>query len=321
MSMAQPSFFFPGLLNREVQVPQWLPDEHSGFSFAWCLTPVTGQEQVVECFMPRFLKMLLLSLIRTFLPSTPDPEASPGTLVWSRGASWITGDGVRACIITNDNSINLSMCCQGGSEIACLQLRNRIIAAMRAEKEKWQPEIETEDIIIPAISQIVQNPEAVKPHFRISDMHACIRNGTTEVSPSDAGENSTPESIESLLFFESCISVQKLSKFHQTSITDPVHSAEEVSGEFLSDFKSCLGEKYDAVSRYFSLPNIGSETNSTMPHNAKEANLESAQAISSSTQHAQAESRNPTYGQIRKHLDSLSIFDMTELLQEMQVIR
>ena len=319
-SMAQSSFFLPGLLSTEVQVPHWSPNERSGFSFAWCLIPVTGQEQLVECFMPRFLKMLLLSLVRTFLPSTPEvAEASPDTtMVWSRGASWMTVDRVRACVITNDTSINLSMCCQGGSEIACLQLRNQVIATIRAEKEKWQPEIEIKEMIIPAISQIVQNPKTVKPYFSVSDMRASIKNGTTEVTPSGASGTSSPNSIESLLFLESCISLQKLDKFHQTKIVNPVHSSEEVGSAFLTDLKSCLGEKYDAVARYFNLPDIGSQTSSMTLHDSQEADLDSAQLIPSSAQ--QADSRNLTYGQIQKHLDSLSIFNMTELLQEVQVI-
>ena len=320
----QSSYFLPGLLpdpNNEMKVPHWESNERSGFSFAWCLTPIKGQEHLVEYFMPRFLKMLLLSLIRTFLPPSPDvAEATPSTtMVWSRGASWMTRDQVRACIITNDNSINLSMCCQGGSEIACLQLRNQIIATMRAEKEKWQPEIETEEIIIPAISQIVRNPETMKPHFSVSDMHASIKNGTSSITPNDASESSAPVSIESLLFFESCIPLQKLKRFHRAKIIDVARSSEEVSRGFLADLKRCLGEQFDIVAQHFNLPNIGSETSSTSastPRASQEANIDSARFIPGAAQQAD---RSLTYGQMWKYLDSLSIFNTTELLQEVQV--
>ena len=151
------SFFFPGLLWSHEDVDEPVPWElGTNYSFAWCVVPCWQDDKVVEFFLPRFLKKLLLCFIEKYIIHHPDKQgqheqddissmssSNETGVVWSRGVSWSTSDDTKVNIELNDNAIILSMQSQEGNELNCLQLRNKILATIEDEKKKWQPDIAT----------------------------------------------------------------------------------------------------------------------------------------------------------------------------------
>ncbi len=164
LELANQSFFLPSLLQELGEADRW---ECNNLGFALSIVPSKSQNQdsVIVYFLPRFLKKLLLRLIQDFiLPNTKSPQPnldsessectsqssiSENSVVWSRGVSWLTIDGICVNIVTNDDAIILSMRSDPGHEISCINLRNKIVETILEEQRKWQGSTETEIFILP----------------------------------------------------------------------------------------------------------------------------------------------------------------------------
>ena len=239
------SFFFPGLLQEEVGEPDsWEPGVN--YSFAWCVVPCPQDNSVIEFFLPRFLKKLLLCFIEKFLVHHPEKQGqqeqddvstmssfNDTTVVWSRGVSWSTSDDNKVHIELNDKAIILSMYSQEGKELSCLQLRNHILATIKDERKKWQPDIATNEFIIPFGEKFPVQLKDFDNHqqrIQLESVEKAILKGKSKVDDVD---------LQTLLFYEPCIAVSRL----RDVIYDP-NQAAELSQEILPELIDELGKEF-----------------------------------------------------------------------------
>ena len=255
-------FFFPGLL---LDVGEPDPWEGNNYGFAWCVVASRQEGKIIEYFLPRFLKKLLLCFIEKFITLTPSHRQQPQdaqqprddtssmsssnetSAVWSRGVSWLTNDGIKVNIELNDNTIILSMYSQEGSELNCLQLRNRILATIKDEQKKWQPDITINEFIIPFKGlfpvQTLDNHQMIP----LESIKEATLKGDATVDEID---------VQSLLFFEPCMSLSRLTKPIQDMIRDPEQASLEISQENVTEIFAKFGEARSAFVQHFNLSDL-----------------------------------------------------------------
>ena len=340
------SFFFPGLLQEVVGEPDpWEPG--TNYSFAWCVEPCPQDDNVIEFFLPRFLKKLLLCFIERFLIHHPEKQgqqeqddissmssSNDTTVVWSRGVSWSTIDDTKVHIELNDNAIILSMYSQEGKELNCLQLRNKILATIKDEKKKWQPDIATNESIIPFGDKFPVQLKNFDHHrgIPLESIEKAILKRKSKVDGVD---------LQMLLFYESCIAVSRLTKPLRDIICDP-DQATEFSQENLSELIDELGKEF---LQHFNLSDHQSD-GTPQPHTSSTQSVTTddeetpalatailqdpdSQMISSITHTTppalpsamthDASEWNITPKKLVECMNSVSIMDIVEFLQQLEV--
>ena len=218
----------------------WEPG--TNYSFAWCVVPCPQDDNIIEFFLPQFLKKLLLCFIESFLIHHADKQSQQeqvdisSAVVWSRGVSWSTIDDTKVHIELNDNAIILSMYSLEGKELNCLQIRNKLLATIKDEKKKWQPDITIKESIIPFGDKFPVQLKNFDNHRKIplQLIEKAILKGKLKVDDVD---------LQKLLFYEPCIAVSRLTKPLQDVICDP-DQATEFSQENMSELVDELGKEF-----------------------------------------------------------------------------
>lgn len=342
--LSSESFFFPGLLQEVVGEPDpWEPGTNY-YSFAWCVVPCPQGDNVIEFFLPRFLKKLLLCFIEKFLIHQQGQQeqddissmssSNDTTVVWSRGVSWSAIDDTKVHIELNDNAIILSMYSQEGKELNCLQLRNKILTTIKDEKKKWQPDIATNESIIPFGDKFPVQVKNFDNHRRIplKSIEKAILRRKSKVDDVD---------LQTLLFYEPCITVSRLTKPLQDVICDP-DQVTELSQENLSELVDELGKEFlqhfnlvDHQSESTPQPRTSSNQSVTtdgeeeVPATVILQDSDSQQIISSvahtsplaihsAVAHDTSE-WNITPKKLVECMNSISIIDVVEFLQQLEV--
>ena len=327
------SFFFPCLLQEEIGEPD-LWERGTNYSFAWCVEPCPQDDNVVEYFLPRFLKKLLLCFIEKFLIHHPDNQeqddvstmssSNDTTVVWSRGVSWSTSDDIKVHIELNDSAIILSMYSQEGKELSCLQLRNKILATIKDERKKWQPDVATNEFIIPFGEKFpVQLKDFDKKQgIPLDSVKKAILKGKSKVEGAD---------IQALLFYEPCMAVSRL----RDVICNPNHTS-EINQENLSEIIDELGRDF---LQHFNISDHHSDS-TPQPHNsstqsiAKNGEEEEVQGLQDSESQVftsasplpipnamarEISEWNITPKKLIECMNSVSIMDIDEFLQQLEV--
>ena len=323
------SFFFPGLLQEEEMGEPYPWEPGTNYSFAWCVVPCGQEDKVIEFFLPRFLKKLLLCFIQNYIIHHDDQDLDANistsyetTAVWSRGVSWSTRDDIKVNIELKDSAIILSMYSQEGKELSCLQLRNKILATIKEEKKKWQPDIETNEFIIPFKGsfpvQTLDNRQMISP----KSIEEAILKGEEKIEDSD---------LQSLLFFEPCIVLSRLEKPIRDQIQDPDHT---LSSESISDIFDEFGDDFV---QHFNLPDTRTVT-TPQPHDSSGQSITTdsedgsgapvslTDPLTGSSRHSSlAESSAATdelsisSEKLLEYMNSTSIFDTAEFLHKLDV--
>ena len=298
-------FFFPSLLqdhDRGERDITWstLSDEPANFRFAWCLIP---EEPVArKFFMPRYLKMLLLSIIRKFMTAS--------SVIYCRGASWTTEERIQACVIMNDTAVILTMRCHQGAEMKCLELRNQIRTTIIEEKNKHQPEISVSESFIPITEEIVELPLK-----RIEDYHHPVSLPELYdriVQGFRTTENNDVE-IEDLLYFEPAFYLRELCPPNRELLTDISKSTMELDDTFMHDLRECLGRRGSNL-LHFHLP-VQHQSSTTITSHASTV----VQMVPLTGTMVTEGSGRYTYGKLLKVFDSVAIFNTAELLKNCRV--
>lgn len=320
------AFFFPALLPNEIggEPDRW---EGSGFAFALSIR-ATREGSVLTCFLPRFLKKLLLRFIQQFiLPLEKDEGASHVSkseisAMWSRGISWQVG-GVRVHAVTNDNEIIVNMHSEPDHEIRCISLRNEIIRTIQEEKCKWQEAIEIEMFLFPFKDKTlpVVTFEAYLDHWiPLKEVRLSLLSGETDYKDT---------SFASLLFFEPAIAMLTMHPSTREFLSDVQnHRAALRQGSLLDIYKS-FGSEKDAIVSHFCLPVLGMESSPSETSgdvfvtkhggSSRIDDFEGSVSIHTATSTDSEEVTEITCGKFLSHMDSLSIFDFKGFIAEFKV--
>lgn len=325
------AFFFPALLPNEVGEPdRW---EGKGFAFALSIQ-ATREGNILTCFLPRFLKKLLLCFIQQFiLPIGPKrlQEKDEGvsqlseneiSAMWSRGLSWQVG-GVRVHIVTNDYEIILNMHSEPDHEIRCISLRNEIINTIQEEKCIWQEAIETEMFVLPFRDKMfpVETFEACLDHWiPLRDIRLSLLSGKMYYKKT---------SFASLLFFEPAITVLTMLPSTREILSDFQNHRAILGQGGLLDIYESFGSEKDAIVGHFRLPILGTESSPSvtsgdvldMKHGGSSRIDDSVGSVSihTATSTDSEEVNEITCAKFLSHMDSLSIFDFKGFVAEIEV--
>lgn len=254
------SFFFPGLLHDVGEPEPW--ELGTNYSFAWCVQATREDGKVIEYFLPRYLKNLLLCFIEKYIIPTPAglqgqnsfaSSSNETSAVWSRGVYWVTEDDIKINIELNDDAIILSMHSPQGSELNCLQLRNNILAMIRCEQQKWQSDIAISEFIIPFEDsfpvQTLENHRTIQ----FESVTEALLKGKAKVDEVE---------LPSLLYFEPCMSLYELVKPIQDLLCDQESSLSPISRENLSTILATFGENSRlAIIQHFHFPDLSKISN------------------------------------------------------------
>ena len=322
----QQYFFLPGLLGDIGRPDPW---EGDGFGFAWCVAPSKDQEDVFEFFLPRYLKKLLLALIQRFIQNPAsfgqvcDDQSSESSIVersevGNRAISWLTSEGVHIVIILNDDAIILNMyCSQRGTEVSCLQLRNRILSTVREQKDQWQPEIQTTESLIPF---------GEKFPVRKTEYYQCISLDEVRQAMLRGQQDCDGTSIQSLVFHDPCITLSKLDKMTQSFLLDAQTPDQEVSQDFLREIYSTLSRDDKGLYAQFHLPEIIVTRSPSPVDRGSQRHLGVSDAAVNEINNSEVSLSSPrrqqvfqTYADLLRHFNSFSICNSTDFLTELQV--
>ena len=321
ISSCTESFFFPGLLRDEGEPEPWAHGNNYGF--AWCVKAMRDEEKVIEFFLPRFLKKLLLCFIESYITPVPIQQETDDTkyrsksddtcAVWSRGVSWTTDEDIKVNIELNDDAVILSMCCPQGNELHCLLLRNTIITKIKVEQRKWQPDIATKEFIIPFEEHFpVQTLESHKM-IKVQSVKEAILEHKRTVDETD---------IQSLLYFEPCMLLSKLIEEIQDVLRD---LDKELSPENLSEILAKLDDVRPDFIKHFNLSCLHTDTPDQQDVQAKRPGSidgTSASLLSVVLDNASPASTSDaivTKKELLEYMDSVSVMDTAEFLQQLKV--
>ena len=262
-------FFIPSLLPNETKLDEW---EHDPIGFGWTIVPKEAQE--CQFFLPRLQKLLLNCLLEF---CTRYNFAAEENSIWKEGFS-LQNEELGVCVIVNKRAITLNV--QLGADelhkFTAVEFRNAILNEIRSFQEKVQPELKTEEFLIPKMENNVfpvTSPMKVRNQLPIKDIRVAIRNHETEIQR---------QSIQSLILFEPC---SHLHKIDQELFGNP---SEEVSRRFLEKFMESFNrEEALAFTRHFEI-----DINTlTLPDDMK------------------------TYGNFLNRMNSFSIFEDTDTFE------
>ena len=327
------AFFSPALLQGDVGEP----DSWEGSGFAFALSIRATKENILTCFLPRFLKKLLLRFIQQFIlliglkqdDSASQSSESEIYAMWSRGLSW-QADGVRVHLVTNDSEIIFSMLSEPGHEFRCISLRNEIIRAIQEEKIKWQEAIDTEMFVLAFKDKMlpVESFEACLDHWiPMKEVHLSLLSGKTHYKGTG---------FESLFFFEPAISLCTMHPSTREFLSDGLNGGSVLQHADLLNIYESFGSEKEAVISHFHLPALGTESESTggdgfgerhggsskIYDSEASVSIHTANSVDSeltgTSTHAE-EWGEVTCGIFLKHMDSLSIFDLKGFVNDIKV--
>lgn len=323
------AFFLPGLL-QEMGVPDKWEGEH--FGFAMSIVPVKTQEKdnLVMYFLPRFLKKLLLCLILKFIMPvsqhmshgsgcSSQSSMNESVAVWSRGLSWLTPDGIKVNVVTNDDAIILSMYSALGREIRCIRLRNKIVKIIDGEREKFQKDIKTETFILPNKNKTfpVKSFGAYRDQWiSVDQIHKSITKGEMDFQGVQ---------FSSLLFFEPGISLSELSIETRTYLTNPHNTDKKLDDVILTEIYKSFSNAKQAVVDYFCFPvlNEGEATTNVsdlMSPSLTSTNSSSTRSNISASQNATSTKQEDlTCGKFLNLMSAISIMNVQEFLSVIKV--
>ena len=278
----EPLFYLPALLPAEHTVQPWdATDTNYTFGFAWALTP-----PLEEFFLPRFLKLLLLSLFMLFKESGEYTHD-----MWSNGIHCSCQDEMEICIVIHSKAIILNMRCKQGLEVSCLDIRNQILNEIRAKQETLQPESRGDELIVPMDKQLLPLTclDPNETHFNIEDLRK---------------EMLFPQSwetqITSVQFLEPCVYLGVLEEPYRSLLTNPDRGSQAVSEEFIEALSRCFGDKWKAIQEYFRIV--------AAPRALESEVAQDSLSNDSDTPYASTEGGNLMYGRLFQQFESISLF-------------
>ncbi len=332
-------FFLPGLLDqKDIGEPDiW---EESGFKFALSVKAVENEENVITYLLPRFLKNLLLCLIRKFILPEGSSDESSGqatefdtAAVWSRGVSWLA-NGIRTHLVANDDAIILNMSSEAGTEMSCTILRNEIIRTINEERLKWQESIETDIFVLPLKEKMlpVESFKSYHKHWiPLKKVHYSLL---------EKDSYHQDNNLLSCFFFEPAISLLEMPFETVQYLSDPQNSNAMLEPKVLSDIYDSFGGAKEAIIDYLRLPAVEGEATASVPSSSPAAGAEpndvdddSSGSTTTSSHHGTSGSQSSNHssaqqdtrqrkivcGEFLSILGSLSIFDFMVFLKDVQV--
>lgn len=287
----QQLFYFPSLLPREHSLKSWDPKDSSyGFQFSWVLIPTPGQD--CQSFMPRFLKLLLLSLLSFSTNADFDSYVS-----WSNGICCCSQNELEICVVISSMAIILNMRCTHGHEIACLQLRNQILKEIRVRKESIQPGTQTEEYIVPKGRHFpLKVLKSAHIKYKVADLKASLMKSDGNMEPD----------LQAALYMEPYVHLRKLSESHRCILTDSMNLSKSISLEVMSAIAKCFKGKWAQIAQHFDLQ---VESNSS---------TDGSQTLSTESDET-PEGIGLEYEQLLECFSSISIFESSGLRKVLEV--
>lgn len=323
-------YFFPTLLPSKGIEDTWEMDDTVTRGFAWRLLPATNQE--CRCFQPRFLMSLLLLLY----DKCYETDSFNSRYLWSEGVEFVA-DKMELCVMVNSKAIIINMRYNPEEEIKPLQLRNMIRNQIEERREIMQPQTKIEESFVPkdGARLPIHSPTTPKKAFRLQEVKQSIMSvsllslastESIETIPSSISSIKSIQLSEPLPFFEPWLSLSNLGAASLHYLTDIEYVNEQMDPQFLNELNRCLGPTYSKrFADHFDLPqttapSVASGSEMSIVQERSGVNLHIAgQAIPESDFSSYTTYGCTTYGQLVKHLDSMSIFNTSEFLGEIEV--
>ena len=146
--MACPLLFFPSLV--QVERPD-ISHQFSSNTFGWCI----GFQDDDLYFTPRFLHVLLLSIIYAYFPMKRNHISSICGLtrdwkVWKNGISWSDDDGITTVVelIDQNRWVVVAMSCSEDRPMEYARLRSGITSMIRSLQQEHSPTDDPKECLI-----------------------------------------------------------------------------------------------------------------------------------------------------------------------------
>ena len=314
-------YYFPSF------IPDDQPEEFSHeeeyqeytYGFSWSLVPKEGESWFLS---PKFIAIILFRLLFSFAPHPPKPKTFVERLckLWKRGIIWSDPQGARTCVaVCNDNKVTLSMQCLQKYEVACLSIRNEIMADIRQVLSEIHPDISPRELFAPL--------EGVSA-FPIVDplAQSCVNFDKDEIwqaiaedRPAICTQGKHHKAVESLLHFEPLC-------YLPCPLLVDLFSEEmklvQVSDDFCMQLAMNLSTKWTylaehfrdtVVKKYFIDSLVEDVTMKAAPYNTAMELLAHLKVID----YKDESDRVDTYGGLQKSLFEISIFSPSELVSQL----
>ena len=242
-------YFFPSLVSpSQPKNLVWDEDSEYGYGFSWSLIPHEGDNWFLS---PKFITITLFRLLFSFAPRQPNQKPSSMErmcMLWRRGISWCDPVGARVCVaISDDNKITLSMQCMRGYEMACLSIRNEIMADIKQQLAEIHPGICPREIFTPydgvSVFPVIDPLNSYVSFDRDEIRLAIIEN---RLATCTHGKHLKP--VESLLYFEPlCYLTPELLE----ELLDKQNERKQITDDFCMQFAKKLSTKWTYLASHF----------------------------------------------------------------------
>lgn len=340
-------FFFPTLLSTSLETDDWETEDESNLCFGWSIVPC--KHQCNSYFLPRLTKTLLLLLFQK-CGSTRDFEHR---CLWSEGIHF--QDKISAqhrqlefTIIATCRAVILNMRFHSSIEIPTLYLRNMILREIRSHKDNIQPQTKVEESLIPKEGTTfpVRSPSMPRIQYPIEELKKNISKSSHSLAfslpPSGtstptinishiSGSSSSLEVPNALPFFEPSLHLPKLTFTNRLCLLHPDYSNSELTDDFLRNLQDSIGTvHYKAMVEFFDLPIVTNTPTSSVhgsqssivpvnPHQSFKLPSAPQSVRSEMAQLSSMHSNCDTFGKLVECLDTISICNTVEVLEEAQV--
>ena len=228
-------FFFPGLISARRPATIWNQPNHPDYSycFGWCV-----QCKPQHFLTPRFLQVLLLRLVFNYavaisqdLDTVQVPALNRICDVWKNGTHWCTRSGVEVLVevIEQNTVVRLLMRCVQDQEMECVKLRSAIIRKILAAKEKFCPQVETQEYFLNG-SDVSNVDEVANLKVEMKEVTETVQDAAPCIL-----HQSGMISLDKLLYFEP---YSRLGKKLLTLIFDPENNDKKVPTEILHEIST-----------------------------------------------------------------------------------
>ena len=298
-----PDLFFPCFTPQSTPEP-WESNGHYTYSFAWVSMPCEDQE--CPFFMPGFVTRFLVHLIQMFAPS-PLHSSSPierKCTVWSQGVCWSDAEGIDACVaVHNNRAVTLSMRCLRAKEMACLELRNKVIHEIRYIQQEAHLDIKTNEYITGGDILPLLDPNIVQALYSMGEILEAVKEDRSTVLDTN-GRN--PQELDTLLYFEP---YAILSDPLRKQLLHPEKANERLTDDFCMQFAQQLGSKWQDLAHYYKLPEAY-----ISDLQEERAAYRTAMELLQNLRDARDCVRIQTYGELCHSFECISIFKSRDVL-------
>ena len=313
-----PYYYLPLLVPKNQPAELWdIPEGGNSeytYGFAWSLIP---HKEDTWFLMPRFSTIVLFRLLFSFAPHNPDSKSHLDRMctLWDRGILWTDPQGARVCVaINDDNKITLSMQCYQKYEIACLSIRNEIMADIKQQLKEIHPEIKPRELFIPYnginVFPVIDPLESYIAFDRVE-----IRQAIAQERPAICISGRHHKEIDSLLHFEPLCFLQPplLKELFNTE-----NDKRQISDDFCMQLAKNLSTKWthlaqhlEMVLKKYYIDALVEDSTPKAPHDTAMEMLAHLKEID-----YQEGDRVDTFYGFRKSLFEISIFTQDEVIKD-----